>query len=187
MTLQIFWCRVNSESMRLVVSSNQISVLLHCRLLWRTRSINFPITWYYLLLWDIYISIWFTNTKINFSQVVSGDFIWFSFLNLFPRFFSFFGFSVVSHQWWSKVEGFRFAVTLKSSVEMFAVLLTETVMWQLVCVNLWEQTWMCFMGQCEREDKIILLSLFFFVEKKFVFFFFLYLHSILWHLCHWDL
>ncbi len=45
-----------------------------------------------LLLWDTNISKWFTNTKIKFSQVVSGDLIWFSFLNYFQEFI-WFGFS----------------------------------------------------------------------------------------------
>lgn len=87
----------------------------------------------------------------------------------------FFGFSVVASHW-SKVEGFRCAVTQDCSWHVFAVLLTETETWQLACVSLWEHTWICFMTVWTRRHKT-----YFSIAKKFVLIHFLY--CILWQLC----
>lgn len=122
--------------------------------------------------------------QIKTILVVSGDFLSFNWsfkyscLSGWIYFLSFF----FAHQW-SKVDGFRCAVTRDCSWNVFAVLLTETETWQLVCVSLWEHT-NVFCDSVYKKTQRQFCFPYFSVAKKFVIYF---LHSILWQLWRWDL
>lgn len=61
----------------------------------------------------------------------------------------------------------------KTAVELCLLwLLTETEMWQLVCISLWEIKWMCFMG-----------TYFIFFSSEEVFIIYFTVSRILWHVC----
>lgn len=56
---------------------------------------------------------------------------------------------------------------LKTAVDMCLLCCwQETETWQLVCVSLWEHTWICFMvAWTRRHKKTILFSVFFYSEE----------------------
>lgn len=195
LSFEMLWCGVIYESLRLVSSNQIFSVVVFW---WRTHLLQVALVYFFVVSWryiyltiesvilgHLNISIWFPNIKSYLSCVWWFYLIFFFFFNcsfecsclsgwIYLLSF-FFGFSVVASHW-SKVEGFRCAVTQDCSWHVFAVLLTETETWQLACVSLWEHTWICFMTVWTRRHKT-----YFSIAKKFVLIHFLY--CILWQLC----
>lgn len=145
-----------------------------------------------IILGHLNISIWFLNIKSYFSCVwlfyliflncsfkcscLSG---WIYLLSLFFFFFFLFFLWLLLNEAKLKDSG---VLWLKTAVDMCLLCCwQETETWQLVCVSLWEHTWICFMMAWTRRQ---FYFPYFSIAKKFVLIHFLY--CILWQLCRWD-